>query len=129
MEIGPNGVKTEMVVDTGGTWIVVDPGLAALAGIEPAVDDRVAELMVRGSLWRGRLVRATATFLADQGHNLVVEGSFFVPELDPGDEWRAPSFLGWSGCLEHVRFAVDPQARTFSFAPVDPELRPERTSG
>lgn len=118
-----------MVVDTGGTWIVVDPDVAAVAGIEPADDDREAELVVRGSVWRGRLVRASATFLAEHGDNLVIEGSFFVPQRDPGDEWRAPSFLGWSGCLEHLRFAVDPQRRTFSFAPTDPELRHERTSG
>jgi hypothetical protein len=117
--VGVNGIQLEVVVDTGGTWIVLDPDVARLAGIVPQADDESMKLSIRGEVWEGHLVRDTLVLLAEEGPDVQIEGTFFVPDVGYGDAWRYPSFLGWSGGLERVRFAVDPGRRRFSFAELD----------
>jgi hypothetical protein len=34
-------------------------------------------------------------------------------------EWLAPTFLGYMGLLERIRFAIDPQANQFYFGRYD----------
>ena len=36
------------------------------------------------------------------------EATAFVPELEHGETWPLPSYLGGQGCLDRIRFAVDP---------------------
>jgi hypothetical protein len=107
-----------MVVDTGATWCVLDPEVAALARVAPGEHDPRVAVVIRGDRWDGHVVRATLALQADDGQDLVLDATVFVPALDPGDEWRHPSFLGYSGALERIRFAVDPGARRIWFAPL-----------
>jgi hypothetical protein len=61
----------------------------------------------------GRLVRVGFSFVADEGEDLDTEGTFFV-----SPDWpRGLSFLGYSGLLDSVRFALDPQLNHFYFGP------------
>ena len=48
------------------------------------------------------------TLLATAGESLTFEATAFVPELDHGETWPLPSYLGWQGCLDRIRFAIDP---------------------
>jgi hypothetical protein len=40
-----------------------------------------------------------------------VEATVFVASLQPEDEWTEPNFIGLKGCLDRMRFAVDPRER------------------
>lgn len=61
----------------------------------------------------GSLVRVPFTLLADEGEELVSEGLFFVtPDWPEG-----MTFLGYSGLLDSIRFALDPQVNDFFFGP------------
>ena len=40
-----------------------------------------------------------------------VAGTWFVSE-----DWPGPNVLGWKGCLERMRFALDPSDESFYFA-------------
>lgn len=71
--------------------------------------------MVRGDLWEGRLVRCSVTLVADEGDDLVVEATWFVPD-DSDRHWNHPSFLGYHGSLQRLRFAVDPPSNRMWFA-------------
>jgi hypothetical protein len=52
------------------------------------------------------------TILADDGESLEVQATVFVSR-----DWPAGTFLGYSGFLERIRFAVDPQQNDFHFGP------------
>ena len=54
------------------------------------------------------------TFMADEGEDVTVEATVFIPKIDPA-LWFLPSFIGWTGCLERLRFAIDPLDETFYF--------------
>jgi hypothetical protein len=111
-------IPTEAVLDTGGVYWVCDPQIAALLGLNPADGLGTAKLGIRGRTFAGVLHRVSLTFLAEQGESCVVEVTAFVPDLHPQDEWKLPSFLGWMGCLERLRFAVDPNTDTFHFGSI-----------
>lgn len=99
-------------VDTGAAWSVLDPDIAAAFGLlhhpgEPAI------LSSRLGILKGTKVRVPVRFLADDGEPIDIEGTFFVsPDLP-----RGRTFLGYSGLLEFIRFALDPQVNYFYFGP------------
>jgi hypothetical protein len=99
-------------VDTGAAWSVLDPGIAADFGFldrpgQPTI------LSSRLGRCRGVLVRVPIRFLADDGDPFDTEGTFFV-----SPDWpEGLNFLGYSGLLDSIRFAVDAQANLFYFGP------------
>jgi hypothetical protein len=44
----------------------------------------------------------------EEGEGFKVEATVLVPTLRAGEQWLLPNFLGLTGFLERVRFAVDP---------------------
>ncbi|OQW31464.1 MAG: hypothetical protein A4E20_03975 [Nitrospira sp. SG-bin2] len=58
---------------------------------------------------RGTIHRIQITLLANEGESLDVDSTFFVPE-----KWRG-NIIGYMGCLQRIRFAVDPSKNTFHF--------------
>jgi hypothetical protein len=59
----------------------------------------------------GHLVRVPFTLPADEGEDLALTGTFLV-----SDDWPSGlTFLGYSGLLDSIRFALDPQANDFYF--------------
>jgi hypothetical protein len=56
---------------------------------------------------------------ADVGQNLAIPATVFIPELEPGQVWNLPNFIGLKGLLERVRFAVDASENGFYFGPAD----------
>ena len=55
-------------------------------------------------------VGSTVEFLATEGDNVVVEATWFISE-----DWPGPAVIGWKGCLERFRFALDPSDDSFYF--------------
>jgi hypothetical protein len=72
-----------------------------------------ALMSTRLGLKRGFLVRIPLLLVADEGESLATEGTFFVPSEWPTDL----IFLGYSGLLDSIRFAIDPEANDFYFGP------------
>ena len=101
------------VLDTGGAYLVLDPVMAANVDIgEPVHAERIA---IRGFVYNGTVHRIPITIPAEAGEPLTFEATAFVPELAAGEAWPLPSYLGWQGCLERIRFAVDPRAERVYF--------------
>jgi hypothetical protein len=111
--------RISAVVDTGGAFFVVDPELATTIGVDR--NDAIARerIHIRGSMLRGTIHRLPLTLLAAKGEPLTFEATAFVPELEHGETWPLPSYLGWQGCLDRIRFAVDPADEVVYFGAVD----------
>jgi hypothetical protein len=97
-------------LDTGAAWSVLSPDLARAAGLENRSGERVG-LASRFGIHQGRLLRLPVTFIAEEGESLETDGTFFVSR-----DWPSSvSFLGYSGLLANIRFALDPQSNDFYF--------------
>lgn len=101
-------------LDTAAAWSVLDPETADALDLlnrpgEPAV------LHTRLGLRHGKLIPVKCSFLADEGRGdaLETEATFFVTEDWPPGK----CFLGYSGLLERIRFAVDARENLFYFGP------------
>ena len=106
----PTAVVAQL--DTGAAWSVLDPKVAANLGILDADGPRTS-LETRFGRKEGRLVKVPIRFLADEGTSFDTEGTFFIsPDWPPGR-----TFLGYSGLLDSIRFALDPQKNHFYFGP------------
>lgn len=97
-------------LDTGAAWSVLDPLVARPLGLLE-VEGHPTKLETHFGTLEGRLVRVPLRFIAEQGISLDAEGTFFIsPDLPPGR-----TFLGYSGLLDSMRFALDPRANHFYF--------------
>jgi hypothetical protein len=59
------------------------------------------------------------TITAREGDEIVLDATVFVPEVEEG-EGNLPSLLGWQGCLERLRFAIDPSKMRLSVSAPPP---------
>jgi len=97
-------------LDTGAAWSILDRESIQLLGSSL---ERLGSMRIstRFGTLRGYLAQAPITFPADDGQALTVTATFFVSE-----DWPLPlSFLGYSGLLDSICFALDPQANHFYF--------------
>lgn len=111
---GEADIAIEMILDTGAPYNVLRRALAQEVGW-----DTDAGWPTTLDTWIGRLdgslVRGTMRWRADEGDGVEIEGTFFVPDVDYES---LPNFLGYTGGLERLRFAVDPSCNTICFGPV-----------
>jgi hypothetical protein len=105
-----------MIVDTGSQWCILNPELAEAWGLmSAALYAPSRRLGVRGIFYYGTIVRAPIVLQATNGQELSVDATLFIPRLAPGETWSSPNFLGLSGFLSHIRFAIDAQENAFYF--------------
>jgi len=106
------------VVDTGSPYVIIQPAYARLMSLDssPALDEK--RLRIRGNLFRGSLHRLPLLIPAVEGESMQLEVTAFVPQTDEETWGDLPSFLGMMGCLERLRFAVDPQGDVFYFGAI-----------
>jgi len=97
-------------LDTGAAWSILSKEIAAAIGAVEETGERVT-MSSRFGVHQGYLVRLPVTFIADAGESLVTDGAFFVSNDWPLDL----TFLGYSGLLDSIRFALDPQRNHFYF--------------
>ena len=104
-----SGLETLGQVDTGAAWSVIRADIAEELGLFEG-DGPEAQISTRHGVVVGKLERLTVTFPASGGESLDIEATVFVSRA-----WPAGTFIGWTGLLERVRFAVDPRENYFYF--------------
>ncbi|MCI0393875.1 MAG: hypothetical protein L0332_06090 [Chloroflexi bacterium] len=110
--------QTRAILDTGAPYVICDPRLIPHLPITSTSTLEQTKLLIRGHWVRGTLHRLPVNFLAVEGEDLEVDATVFLPDLE-ADSWgNLPSFIGLTGCLERIRFAVDPGDDTFYFGPL-----------
>jgi hypothetical protein len=85
--------------------------IAEALGYDPTPDPAVGHLDTRFGKLPGRLEHIPVIFEADEGDNLEIEATWFIAE-----GWPGPVVIGWKGCLERMRLALDPSQDAFYFA-------------
>ena len=111
-------IATQAIIDTGGLYLICDPSLFGVADLDRSESLGSTRIVIRGEMYDGTLHRIPLTIPAQHGQNLNFEATAFVADIDPGLEWRLPTYLGWYCCLDRLRFAVDPATETFYFGAV-----------
>ena len=113
-------ISTQAIVDTGAPWCILHPelarkvGVSADAGYTPAT-----RLSIRGISYAGCLhVMSIGLRNEREGDDLEIPATVFVPTIPPGETWLHPNFLGLTGLLDRIRFAVDPAENAFYFGPL-----------
>lgn len=114
-----NGVSlTHAIIDTGAPWCIFGPKWVEAVGIDYQQNFQERPFWVRGDKYQGWLCRMAIGLEAEKGESLTVDATVFVPKLED-QEWRHPNFIGLSGFLERIRFAIDPDNNYFYFGALD----------
>ena len=104
-----DGESVLALLDTGASWSMLNAELAQELGLferdgeDKTISSRVGEI-------EGKLVRAATTLVADEGESIEFYSTVFVSREGP-----AGNFIGYSGLLERIRFAIDPDSNSFVF--------------
>ena len=107
--------KTFAVLDTGAPWSILNEEQAK--ELNPNYKDEAIgtrKLNIRGEKTEGVLIRLPVTICAEQGVDIVIEGTVFVPQ----NERDLPNFIGLDGFLNRIKFAINPQSNVFYFGPI-----------
>jgi hypothetical protein len=117
LDVQIEGITTAAMVDTGGLYFLCNPRVATLLRLDTAeAMSGLRSILFRGVSIQGRLYRLNLTLFADEGEDFTFETTAFVPEEREEESWgELPCVLGFHGCLERLRFAVDPQTEMFYF--------------
>ena len=108
VEVRVAGVLVGAVLDTGGAYLILSPTVGAELGLGSQTQLGRENIVIRGFSYAGAIHRVPVTLPATAGEALTFDATAFVPEIPAGESWPLPSYLGWQGCLERIRFAVDP---------------------
>ena len=113
VELRPLGVDNSFLalLDTGGHYCILSPD------VRESVEDRLTDflgqekLRTAHGLLRGELFILPIQLLADEGEHLDLEVVAFA-----APDWHGSSFMGYTGVLDRLRFAIDPHTNRFYFA-------------
>lgn len=114
VRIGP--IHTTAIVDTAAPYPICAPDIANK--IPKSTMERIEPYTVSTQFgdFKGSLYRMPITFPATEGDDLEVDATVFIP--DSAADWpNRPSYIGLTGCLERMRFALDPAANLIYFGP------------
>jgi hypothetical protein len=109
--IGELPFVTRALLDTGSEWCVLPGSLARRLGCDLAPTASMPRLHTRFGMLAGRLERISMTFVPEEGEPVETDATWFV-----SPDWPGPTVIGWKGCLERMRFALDPTDDSFYFA-------------
>ena len=118
VQVEIDGLPASAVVDTGGAYLILNPEVADRLQLGRDAIIHRDQLFIRGMSCWGTVCRVPITLPATAGDPLTFEATAFVPELEHGETWPLPSYLGWQGCLDRIRFAVDPADEVVYFGAI-----------
>ena len=104
-----DGESVLALLDTGAAWSVLNAELAQELGLFER-DGESMTISSRAGKIKGKLVRARTTLVADEGESIEFYSTVFV-----SGDWPEGNFIGYSGLLERIRFAIDPGSNSFVF--------------
>lgn len=112
VEFRPQGVTTSFLalLDTGAPYCILNHEITRL--VEDQLTDHLGPAVLRTAhgTAHGELFLLRIVLIADSGEDHDLDSVVFV-----APEWHASSFIGYSGVLDRVRFAVDPHTNRFYF--------------
>lgn len=108
--IPPLEAHLQALLDTAATWCVLSADWAEALGYDVTPDPDLPRLSTRFGLLPGRLERIPVVFEAEEGEDVEVEATWFI-----SPDWPGPVVIGWKGCLERLRLALDPSEEAFYF--------------
>jgi hypothetical protein len=98
------------LLDTGSQWRSLPSRIAAAIENAGPADGPMERMSTRFGSIDGRLMRLPLALVAEDGETLDAEATWFVSVA-----WPGPATIGWKGCLERLRFALDPTHEQFYF--------------
>ncbi|MCY4192277.1 MAG: hypothetical protein OXD42_13320 [Rhodospirillaceae bacterium] len=105
---GAMEISTLARLDPATPWAVLNTELTESLGL--GADGPDAHLQTAIGCMSGTLERYPIVLAAQEGQSLEIDATLFVCS-----EWRRGNFLGYTGLLERVRFAIDPASQLFYF--------------
>lgn len=109
------GLPTEFLalLDTGGHYCLLNEEMANL--VREHLTAPLGEVTLRTAFGpiRGELFLHRLRAIAEEGDSLDIEVTVFIPT-----GWQGPSILGYTGGLDRIRFAVDPEANCLYVGPL-----------
>jgi hypothetical protein len=115
IEVEVQGQRTYAMLDTGAPYVICNPNMARRLGLDPAAALEPKKLFIRGKTIEGWLHRLDLTLRAEEGDELIIDATAFVPSVVETQWPGLPAIVGLEGCLERVRFAFDTSNETFYF--------------
>lgn len=115
IEVEIQGHRTHAMLDTGAPYVICNPVMAGLLGLDPAAALEPKNLLIRGTTIRGWLYRLNLKLRAEEGDELIIDATAFVPSAAEAQWPGLPAVVGLEGCLERARFAFDTSNDTFYF--------------
>jgi hypothetical protein len=113
IEVEIAGFRTTAVVDTAAPYMICEPEIAEQLSLSASESIGATQLLTHLGLVTGYLYRAPITLPASSGRSVELQATVFVPQPD---QWaNNPSSLGFHGCLERIRLAIDPGTDMFYF--------------
>jgi hypothetical protein len=97
------------LLDAAAEWCELPSYTVATLELDPTAGERV-RMETRSGLFAGGLQRLPLTFVATEGQELAIDATWLVSA-----DWPGPLVLGWKGCLERMRFALDRAEERFYF--------------
>lgn len=115
LQVEINDLPLLAVVDTGSPYVIVQPTYTDVLELDPSEALEEKRILIRGTTCNGLIYRLPLLIPASDGESLGLEVTAFIPQVDEEIWGDLPSFLGMMGCLERLRFAVDPNEDAFYF--------------
>ena len=109
--VGDSTVEAALLFDPARESCVISDANAREAGWPGGSGLGPAKLSSRLGSFQGTLDRMNLTFRGFHGETLVIDATWMIIE-----DWPGPTVIGWRGCLERMRFAMDPMDNWFYFA-------------
>lgn len=118
LQVNIEGIEDKAVIDTGGAYLICSREISDYLRPSLMPEDISQEIQVRGLNIKGTLHRFTLRLLADEGNgvDIDIDATALVPESNSSH--NLPTILGLMGCLERLKFAVDPSDDTFYFGDI-----------
>ena len=105
---GEVSIPTFARLDPATPWVVLNAELNEQIGLR--ANSAEITLQTAAGRMKGCLERFPITLQAEEGDALEIDATVFVC-----NDWERENFLGYSGFLERIRFAIDPSSNKFYF--------------
>jgi hypothetical protein len=111
VKIRPEGLDVPVLaqLDTGSPWSILSAEIADVLGLLDATGIPT-RLHTRLGTRDGHLERVQMVLPADEGQSLRIEAMVFICE-----DWVEGNFIGYTGFVDAIRTALDPQNNLFYF--------------